>query len=153
MSVDEKHDILIEWFSILKHKFFYVKLPCTDGLIPCDSDFALTNITIDEEKIRLQDTTFYRVYSDPSKRLGAFWTRHKPVSPYISKIDLALPDFWKNKLTGKIELGNSATRVVTAKIPAGTKIFEGQAASQGHLPGGGNQVIINSKISENWVTK
>lgn len=63
---------------------------------------------------------------------GAFWTRTQPTGPLQSVIDSALDQSW----------GNTATTTVTRTFPGGTQIFEGTAASQGGLLGGGNQIYI-----------
>ncbi len=67
-------------------------------------------------------------------------TRVKPKDPLQSAIDSALDQNW----------GNTATRVVTARVPAGTKIYEGVAAAQRDLVGGGNQVFI-PQVNPNWL--
>ena len=71
---------------------------------------------------------------------GSYWTRIKPKGPLQSVIDSALDQDW----------GNTATRVVKAEIPAGTKIYEGAAAAQRGLVGGGNQVYI-PKVDPKWI--
>lgn len=38
--------------------------------------------------------------------------------------------------------GNTATSVVKVEVPIGTKYFEGVAAPQGGLVGGGSQVLF-----------
>ena len=45
--------------------------------------------------------------------------------------------------------GNTAEQVVSIQVPRGTTIFEGIAASQEGLLGGGNQVFIES-VSSMW---
>jgi hypothetical protein len=57
-------------------------------------------------------------------------------------IDSALSPSW----------GNTAEKVVTIKVPAGTTIFEGFAAPQGGLVGGGNQVVIRN-VDPSWIVK
>lgn len=87
------------------------------------------------------DTTLYRVYGGSAGKLGSFWTRTQPTGPLQSQIDLALKPEW----------GNTAENVVKINVPAGTKIFEGVAASQGAgLLGGGNQIIIQN-VNPDWV--
>ena len=86
------------------------------------------------------DTTLYRVISDNGRPDGSYWTSVKPQGPLQSVIDSALDQNW----------GNTATRVVTAKVPAGTKIFEGAAAAQRGLVGGGNQIYI-PKVDPKWI--
>lgn len=87
-----------------------------------------------------KDTTLYRVISDNGNPTGSYWTSVKPKGPLQSVIDSALDQNW----------GNTATRVVTAKVPAGTKIYEGAAAAQRGLVGGGNQIYI-PKVNQNWI--
>jgi hypothetical protein len=90
------------------------------------------------------DTTLYRVYGGNSGKIGAYWTRTKPAGPLQSQLDSALAPQW----------GNTASKVVEIKLPAGTTFFEGAAAPQstgiGQLLGGGNQVYI-LKVDPSWV--
>lgn len=65
-----------------------------------------------------KDTTLYRVISDNGSPTKSYWTSVNPKGPLQSVIDSALDQNW----------GNTATRVVVAKVPAGTKIYEGVAA-------------------------
>jgi RHS repeat-associated protein len=85
-------------------------------------------------------TTVYRVIGDGGNPAGSFWTRVKPQGSLQSVIDSALDQNW----------GNTATQVVEARIPAGTVIYEGVAASQGSLVGGGNQIYI-PRVDPNWI--
>ena len=59
-----------------------------------------------------------------------------------STIDSALDRAW----------GNTATNVTKIEVPAGVKIYEGAAAPQGGLVGGGNQLYI-PKVDASWVIK
>lgn len=86
------------------------------------------------------DTILYRVISENGKEAGRYWTRDKPSGPLQSVIDFALDQNW----------GNSAERVVTARVPSGTTIYEGVAAAQRGLVGGGNQVYI-PKFDPGWI--
>jgi RHS repeat-associated protein len=86
-------------------------------------------------------TTLYRVYGGSAEQIGGYWTRVKPSGPLQSVIDSALDRGW----------GNSATRWVSAEIPAGVTFYEGAAAAQGGLVGGGNQVFI-PHVDPSWVT-
>ena len=79
-----------------------------------------------------ENTTLYRVIGNGGNPNGAFWTRAQPAGPLQSVIDSALNPIW----------GNTATTTITRTFPAGTRIFEGAAAPQGGLVGGGNQVYI-----------
>lgn len=79
-----------------------------------------------------EETTLYRVYSGKAGELGSYWTRIKPQGPLQSTIDSALDQ----------NLGNTATNVSTIKVPKEMTIYEGTAAEQRGLVGGGNQVYI-----------
>ena len=90
-------------------------------------------------------TTLYRVYGGQAGELGSYWTRTRPAGPLQSQLDSALNPAW----------GNSATSVATARVPAGTTIYEGAAASQpiaggGSLLGGGSQVYI-PRVDPSWL--
>ncbi|MFH0725198.1 MAG: RHS repeat-associated core domain-containing protein, partial [Pseudomonadota bacterium] len=85
-------------------------------------------------------TTLYRVIGDTGNPAGSYWSRAKPQGPLQSVIDSALDQNW----------GNTATHVVEAKIPAGTRIYEGAAAAQRGLVGGGNQIYI-PRVNQNWI--
>ena len=84
--------------------------------------------------------TLYRVYSDPARQLGPYWTRTRPAGPTQSIIDSALDPAW----------GNRATSWVEVNVPAGTTFYEGAAAAQGGLVGGGNQVFL-PWVDDAWV--
>lgn len=81
------------------------------------------------------------MYSDPSRQLGQYWTRVKPSGPVQSIVDSGLNPSW----------GNRATDVVQIRVPAGETIFEGIAAPQGGLVGGGNQVYLPKPPNSSWV--
>jgi hypothetical protein len=89
-------------------------------------------------------TTFYRVYGGTAGQMsrsgGAFLTRTAPSGPLQGMIDLALNPSW----------GNTASRVAAVRVPAGTTIYEGTAAAQGGLVGGGNQVFVPA-VSQAWI--
>ncbi|HEX2082283.1 MAG TPA: hypothetical protein VHF86_02225, partial [Xanthomonadaceae bacterium] len=82
----------------------------------------------------------YRAISQDGNPTGSFWTAVKPKGPLQSVIDSALDQSW----------GNNATRVITAEVPAGTRIYEGASAAQRGLVGGGNQIYI-PKVEESWI--
>ena len=88
-----------------------------------------------------EDTTFYRVYSSESNRIGPYMTRTPQNGAMQSQLDLALNPDW----------GNNAAYVELVTVPKGTTIYEGVAAPQtinggaGNLLGGGNQIFINRK--------
>lgn len=90
-------------------------------------------------------TTLYRVYGGKAGQLGSYWSRVKPSGPLQAQLDSALNPAW----------GNSATSVATTRVPAGTTIYEGAAASQpigggGSLLGGGSQVYI-PRVDSSWL--
>jgi hypothetical protein len=95
----------------------------------------------------LQDEiTLYRVYGGKAGPVGPYWSRTRPSGPLQTQIDLALNPAW----------GNTLERVATARVPAGTAIYEGAAAPQaigsgGSLIGGGSQVYI-PQVDPAWVT-
>lgn len=89
-----------------------------------------------------QATTLYRVYGGKSGQLGSFWTATPPSGALRSRIDLALNPQW----------GNTANQVVRIEVPAGVKMYEGYAASQGGLVGGGTQVFI-PQVNPLWIVK
>lgn len=105
------------------------------------------------EKVLLKETTVYRSFDEANniRKKGRYLAREKPVSPFISKLNLALPHFWEQN--GKVVLGNRAVNWVEVKIPAGTRIFEGIAAPQKSFPGGGAQILLDmspNDIPDAW---
>jgi hypothetical protein len=87
-----------------------------------------------------EGTTLYRAYGGTAGQLGSFWTRTPPSGALQSTIDLALKPQW----------GNTAVQVAKIRVPAGTTIFEGAAAGQGGLVGGGSQVFIPT-VNPAWI--
>ena len=85
-------------------------------------------------------TTLYRVYGGRAMQIGGYWTRTKPAGPVQAIIDSALNPQW----------GNPATNVAVIRVPAGTTIYEGTAAAQGGLVGGGSQVFIPN-VNPAWL--
>jgi len=86
------------------------------------------------------ETTLYRSYGGTAGELGSYWTRTPPAGPLQATMDSALNPAW----------GNTAQSVSTIRVPAGTTIYEGFAAPQGGLLGGGSQVYI-PKVNPNWL--
>lgn len=91
-----------------------------------------------------ETTTLYRAYGGDAGALGRFWSRVRPSGPLQAQIDSALNPAW----------GNTASEVATIRVPAGTTIYEGAAASQpipgGSLMGGGSQVYIPN-VAPAWL--
>jgi len=110
--------------------------PLPDRVANTFRSSSYTANTLDEA------TTLYRVYGGTASPLGAYWTRTAPAGPFQSQIDLALSPEW----------GNTATQVTRITVPAGTTIYEGAAAAQGGIVGGGSQVYI-PKVDPSWVQK
>ncbi len=92
------------------------------------------------EVLTTQPTKLYRVYGGSAGEIGAYWTRTKPLGPVQSISDSALLPQW----------GNNATKVVEIDVPVGTKFYEGVAAPQGGLVGGGNQIFFDTKVDPSW---
>ena len=85
-------------------------------------------------------TTLYRVIGPNNSPTGQYWTRVKPRGPVQAIIDSALDQQW----------GNIATYQVRMTVPAGTTFYEGVAAVQRGLVGGGNQIFI-PKVNPSWI--
>jgi RHS repeat-associated protein len=94
------------------------------------------------EYVTSEPTTLYRVYGGKATEFGPYWTRTPPAGPLQSRIDSGLLPEW----------GNSARKVTRIQVPPGTTIFEGFAAPQGGLIGGGNQVFI-PRVDQSWRIK
>jgi hypothetical protein len=92
------------------------------------------------QTVTKEETVLYRVYGGKVGRLGSFWTKSPPNGPVQSIIDSALDPSW----------GNTATQVVKMKVPKGVTIYEGYAASQKGLVGGGSQIYIE-RINLSWI--
>jgi uncharacterized Zn-binding protein involved in type VI secretion len=94
------------------------------------------------EIVTKEPTTLYRVWGGKSGEIGPYWTKTAPSGPVQSIVDSALNPAW----------GNTATNVTKIQVPAGTTIFEGIAAPQGGLVGGGNQIFIQ-KVDPSWIMR
>ena len=105
--------------------------PTNPGPLPEDVANTFRSGTYTEETTQTQ-TTLYRAYGGQAGELARYWTRIRPSGPLQAIIDSALNPIW----------GNTATKVATIEVPEGTTIYEGVAAGQGGLAGGGNQVYI-----------
>ena len=113
--------------------------PVTPGPLPQGIADTFRSGSYAETQLR-RTTPLYRVYGGRSGKIGSFWTRTPPSGPLQSRIDLALNPAW----------GNTASQTVRIDVPAGTTVFEGAAAAQGWLVGGGNQVVI-PRVDPNWI--
>ena len=94
------------------------------------------------QTVTTEDTMLYRVHGGKAGPRGSYWTRTPPEGPLQAKIDSALLPKW----------GNTAEGVSVIRVPKGTTIFEGFAAQQGNLVGGGNQVFL-PKVKAKWFLK
>jgi hypothetical protein len=110
--------------------------PLNEGPLPDDIARTFRSGTYDEV-ITTEPTTLYRVIGDNGNPAGGYWTRAEPQGPLQSVIDSALDQNW----------GNTATRVIEMEVPAGTRLFEGVAAPQRGLVGGGNQIFFDRNIN------
>ncbi len=100
---------------------------------PLASDIANTfRSATYEGRVLSENTTLYRVIGNGGNPSGAYWTQAQPSGPLQSVIDSALDQNW----------GNTATTIITRTFPPGTRIYEGAAAVQRGLVGGGNQIYI-----------
>ncbi len=94
------------------------------------------------EVITSETTSLYRVYGGKAGEIGPHWTRTRPSGPLQSVIDSAIDPAW----------GNNATGVVRIDVPRGVTIYEGAAAPQRGLVGGGNQVFV-PRVDESWIVR
>jgi hypothetical protein len=102
-------------------------------------------------KVLEHDTIMYRVIAGApgpastvtrtAGREGSYLTLTRPTSSKQAIDTLALDPTW----------GNEAVHLVEVRVPKGTVIWEGKAAAQGSLPGGGSQVWVSSdQLNESW---
>jgi len=116
-----------------------VKNPINKG--PLSDDIANTFRSATYKEVTTSEpTTLYRVINQKGNPEGLYWTRVKPEGSLQSIIDSALHQQW----------GNTATYQVRITVPKGITFYEGFAAPQGALVGGGNQIYI-PKIDQKWV--
>ncbi len=116
--------------------------PLNEGPLPSKIASTFRSNTY-MEVVTTEPVTLYRVYGGSAIQLGGYWTRTPPSGPVQSIVDSALNPQW----------GNTATNVVKIEVPAGTKFYEGVAAPQGGLVGGGDQVLFpkDIKIDSSWI--
>jgi RHS repeat-associated protein len=93
------------------------------------------------QTVTAAETTLYRVYGGSAGELGSYWSRTPP-GPLQATIDSALNPRW----------GNTAQNVSAIRVPSGTTIYEGFAAPQGELLGGGSQVYI-PRVNPRWLIR
>lgn len=98
------------------------------------------------ERTLQSETTLYRVYGGKAGPVGSYWSRTAPSGALQAQLDGAINPAWWNTIE----------RVATARVPAGTTIYEGAAGEQGlagggGLLGGGSQVYLPN-VDPAWVT-
>ena len=83
------------------------------------------------------------LHGGSADKLGTYWTETPSTGPIQSIIDSGLNPQW----------GNTATNIVKIEVPSGTKFYQGIAAPQGGLVGGGNQVLFprGFKVDPAWI--
>ena len=113
--------------------------PINQGPLSTDVANTFRSATYSQSTLT-DDTTLYRVTSPGGNPTGSYWTSTSPTGPLQSVIDSALDQNW----------GNSATNVFTAVVPAGTTIYQGLAAPQRGLVGGGVQIYI-PQVNPSWI--
>jgi hypothetical protein len=94
------------------------------------------------ETVLSEPLTLYRSYGGNAPQIGPYWTRTAPQGALQATMDSAILPQWGNTM-------QSTTKMV---VPKGTVIYEGVAAPQGLLHGGGNQVVI-PKVDPSWIVK
>jgi len=94
------------------------------------------------ELVLTEDAILYRVYGGNAQQLSSWWSRPQPRGPLQSRIDFALLPEW----------GNTAEKVTVIFVPKGTMIYEGFAASQAGLVGGGSQTFVRY-VDPAWIIK
>lgn len=92
-----------------------------------------------DEVVSSAPTTVWRVHGG-DREVGSYWSKDRPTGPTQAILDSALDPTW----------GNNATHWVMAQLPPGTRFFEGVAAAQGGILGGGNQIFL-PRIDLSWV--
>jgi filamentous hemagglutinin len=110
------------------------------GTLPADIASTFTG-GIYSEVTTAAPTTLYRVYGGTAGKMSAWWSRTRPTSPAQAMKDSALDPDW----------GNTAEHWVSIEVPRGTNFYEGTAAPQAGLPGGGSQVFFTSRVDSSWV--
>jgi len=95
------------------------------------------------ETVTTEPTVLYRAYGGTANQMGGYWTTTPPAGPVQTIVDSALNPAW----------GNPATSVVKIEVPSGVTLYQGQAAAQGGLVGGGNQVLFPKNVTINpaWI--
>lgn len=88
----------------------------------------------------------YRIWGGPARVDGPYWSLSPPEGMLQAQMEMAIQPAW-----------NDFNHVVSARIPAGTTIFEGIAAPQfqrngAELLGGGHQIYIKPEdLRPDWV--
>jgi hypothetical protein len=96
--------------------------------------------------------TLYRAWAPGSSReFGGFWSMEQPVGSLQARIDSALAPEW-----GQVQgtaFRSQATQYTAIEVPAGTRVYAGQVASQGgSWVGGRSQFLIEGGANPAWKT-
>ena len=86
-----------------------------------------------------------RLYGGRANELGQYWSVDKRPGRLVDRLDLAVEQYW-----------NSMEKEAALIVPKGVLLYEGFAAAQGTLLGGGSQVFIPYtvvKALQHWQTK
>jgi LysM repeat protein len=92
-------------------------------------------------EVTQKPTILYRVWGGKAGETGIFWSKTPPAGALQTTIDSAILPEW----------GNTMANVTKICVPPGVTIYQGAAAAQGALVGGGNQVVILQEISKSWI--
>jgi RHS repeat-associated protein len=129
--------------------------PMNPGPLPDDLANTFRSSSY-SENVYDTDVTLFRVINTATggNPTGAFWSDTRPTGPRQAQLDAALNPSWPNA---------DSNMVITARMPAGTKIYEGAAAEQelatynnqpvpggGKLLGGGSQVVVQG-VDPSWI--
>ncbi|HND64034.1 MAG TPA: hypothetical protein PKX64_04205, partial [Elusimicrobiota bacterium] len=128
-------------FQILVSRNRVKYTPINPGPLPKEIASTFRSATYEAVKLD-QPAELYRVFSDPSKKMGPYWTIKKPESSLKAIVDNALDPNW----------GNRATDIVSIRVPAGETIYVGPSASQRALVGGVDQIYID-QVNPLWEIK
>lgn len=85
-----------------------------------------------------------------AKEFGTWWGVSRPRGSLHAKIDSALLPEW-GTLTDKDWFTSQATKVTSAKLPKGTRIYIGEVSNQrGVFSGGRSQILVKGGVKPGW---
>lgn len=96
-----------------------------------------------------KDTILYRVFHDPTHKLGMPGERFS----YWSRSDARGTQAVVDRAIDVSGYGNTAERLVAVRVPRGTRVYEGvtQSIERGPI-GGGNQIVVDG-VRADWEVK